>query len=168
MNTFAKKLSITMLTAATAFAPLTPTMASAGESGAWHQEKFGQNTKNGGIYRQNKHRGKQYNYRQDRHGRRGGQDSNSDAIVLGIIGLGVGAIIGGAIQNSNNQPRVMYRSEPVQRDYYPEAPRAASSGYGEPWTQSWYNYCEDHYRSFNASTGTYRGYDGQDHFCVAK
>jgi hypothetical protein len=159
MNTFAKKLSITMLTAATAFAPLAPTMASAGERHGWQEQ-------NRDIYRYNnyggKHHGKQYRKRERRN------NNNNDAVVLGIIGLGVGAIIGGAIANSQNQPRVMYRSEPVQRDYYPEAPRAVSGGYGEPWSQSWYNYCEDRYRSFNASTGTYRGYDGQDHFCVAK
>jgi len=49
----------------------------------------------------------------------------------------------------------------------PAAPRPVRGGYLEPWTQSWFNYCSDQYRSFNASTGTYRGYDGRDHFCVA-
>jgi hypothetical protein len=37
----------------------------------------------------------------------------------------------------------------------------------EPWSRSWYNYCSDRYRSFNPNTGTYRGYDGRDHFCTA-
>lgn len=38
----------------------------------------------------------------------------------------------------------------------------------EPWTPEWADWCRANYRSFNASTGTYRGYDGLDHFCVVK
>lgn len=38
----------------------------------------------------------------------------------------------------------------------------------EPWTQQWQNYCSKKYRSFNPNTGTFRGYDGLNHFCVAK
>lgn len=38
----------------------------------------------------------------------------------------------------------------------------------EPWTQQWQNYCSNRYRSFNPNTGTFRGYDGLNHFCVAK
>jgi hypothetical protein len=38
----------------------------------------------------------------------------------------------------------------------------------EPWTREWSAWCRSNYRSFNASTGTYRGYDGLDHFCVVK
>lgn len=38
----------------------------------------------------------------------------------------------------------------------------------EPWTQKWQNYCSNKYRSFNPNTGTFRGYDGLNHFCVAK
>ena len=76
-----------------------------------------------------------------------------------VIGLGAGAIIGGAIANSHN-PRVIYRQ--------PSAPRVISGGDYEPWSRSWYRYCANKYRSFNASTGTYRGYDGRDHFCVVR
>lgn len=38
----------------------------------------------------------------------------------------------------------------------------------EPWTPEWQNYCSNRYRSFNLNTGTFRGYDGLNHFCVAK
>ena len=38
----------------------------------------------------------------------------------------------------------------------------------EPWTPEWEDWCRDTYRSFNPRTGTFRGYDGLDHFCVVK
>jgi len=38
----------------------------------------------------------------------------------------------------------------------------------EPWTPGWRQWCSNRYRSFNAQTGTFRGYDGLDHFCVPK
>ena len=40
-----------------------------------------------------------------------------------------------------------------------------SGGSLEPWTRDWYRYCDNKYRSFNPNTGTYRGFDGRDHFC---
>jgi hypothetical protein len=56
-------------------------------------------------------------------------------------------------------------------DYYPNRPARSqvNASYGgtlEPWTARWRAYCADRYQSFNARTGTYRGYDGQDHFCT--
>ncbi len=151
MNMFARKLGITLLTAATAFAPLTSTVAQAGEMDFVDQLKYSDAynryewySRNPGV-RHHKH----YRHHHD----------NSDAIALGIIGLGAAAIIGGAIANSN-QPRVIYRDR--------SAPRVISGGDYEPWSRSWYRYCANKYRSFNASTGTYRGYDGRDHFCVVR
>ena len=38
----------------------------------------------------------------------------------------------------------------------------------QPWTAGWREWCGNNYRSFNAQTGTFRGYDGLDHFCVPK
>ncbi|PSJ58307.1 hypothetical protein C7I85_20385 [Mesorhizobium soli] len=35
----------------------------------------------------------------------------------------------------------------------------------QPWSAEWYRYCHDRYRTFNASTGTFGGHDGQLHFC---
>ena len=37
----------------------------------------------------------------------------------------------------------------------------------EPWSPEWFRYCGDRYGSFNPDTGTYLGYDGLNHFCVA-
>ncbi len=38
----------------------------------------------------------------------------------------------------------------------------------QPWTPGWREWCDNRYRSFNPTTGTFRGYDGLDHFCVPK
>jgi hypothetical protein len=86
------------------------------------------------------------------------------------LGLATGVIIGGALAS---QPRY---SEPryVEPDYYPEPePRVIyrrqpvyAPSY-EPWTQSWYDYCSQRYRSFNPRSGTFIGYDGREHFCTA-
>ncbi|WP_394688299.1 BA14K family protein [Hoeflea sp.] len=159
MKSTAKKLSITLLAAATAFTPLVSVAHAGGDSDAWQRET-------NGSY---KHKSwKHHNYRghgKQRHVYRG--HSNKDAVALGIIGLGVGAIIGGAIANSHNSPRVIHRPVPNVRHY--GQPRVVNGGGSfEPWTKSWFRYCSNKYRSFNASTGTYRGYDGRDHFCVAR
>lgn len=49
---------------------------------------------------------------------------------------------------------------------YDQAMRKSNAA--EPWTPAWYSYCSGKFRSFNAKSGTYLGYDGQRHFCVAK
>ncbi len=38
----------------------------------------------------------------------------------------------------------------------------------EPWTPAWLSYCRSKFRSFNASSGTFLGYDGKRHFCVPR
>ena len=38
----------------------------------------------------------------------------------------------------------------------------------EPWTPAWLSYCRSKFRSFNASSGTFLGFDGKRHFCVPK
>jgi hypothetical protein len=35
----------------------------------------------------------------------------------------------------------------------------------QAWSNEWYAYCTNRYRSFDPKTGTYLGYDGQRHFC---
>jgi hypothetical protein len=102
-----------------------------------------------------------YQYRRHRRHR------NDDALIGGALGLATGVIIGGALAS---QPRYV---EPryVEPDYYPEPEprviyRRPVATY-EPWTQSWYDYCSRRYRSFNSTTGTFVGYDGREHFCVA-
>lgn len=164
MKTLAKTFGITLLTAVTALAPLT-SVANAGDR-QWNRQHYQQRQDMSRLYnyreyserrqeRKNyiyRHGGnRNYVYRERRH--------NNDAIALGIIGLGAAAIIGGVIANSHNNPRVIYQQ--------PSAPHNAGGGY-QPWSQSWMRYCSNKYRSFNASTGTYRGYDGRDHFCVVK
>lgn len=120
------------------------------------------------IFRLGKHQNDYYVVR-DRHGRHGHvrrgwrhggprviyRERRGDAAAAAILGLGAAAIIGGAIANSNRN---------VAPNYYRVAPSGAS-GY-EPWSPGWYRYCAQRYRSFNAATGTFRGYDGRDHFCV--
>jgi BA14K-like protein len=116
---------------------------------------------------------------------------NADALVAGVIGLAAGAIIIGALSEQNRTRRV-YRErvydepiydEPVyadpDEDYYPPQPKPRivrrpqviySDDYAggfEPWTRGWYQYCAARYRSFNPKFGTYRGYDGLNHFCKA-
>ncbi|WP_099865009.1 BA14K family protein [Pararhizobium haloflavum] len=93
---------------------------------------------------------------------------NNNGVALGVLGLAAGAVIGGAIADSRANQRVYV--EPPRPTYYPPAPRYSQPVVYEslePWSGAWYDYCSDRYRSFNASTGTYRGYDGREHFCVA-
>ena len=35
----------------------------------------------------------------------------------------------------------------------------------EPWTDEWFEWCTNRYRSFNPRTGTFTGYDGVKYFC---
>ncbi len=107
-------------------------------------------------------------------------NNNSDAVLLGVLGLAAGAIIAGALlSDPGPQP---YHGKPGRgpdygpsggwagSDYYPPAPvdDYAAGGAIEPWTEEWYRYCAQRYRSFKPATGTFRGYDGHDHFCVAR
>lgn len=92
-----------------------------------------------------------------------------DAIAAGILGLAAGAVVGSIM----SQPQPVYAQpvptySPPPPVYYPAPPAYAPTYRGyEPWSRGWYNYCSERYRSFNPNTGTYRGYDGQDHFCTA-
>lgn len=155
MNMFAKKFGIALLTAATAFTPLTTGIANAGE--AEFRDPYQPHLYRSQTQRWDKSNRGHRSHRGHRSQRR--HYDNSDSIALGILGLGAAAIIGGAIANSNNS-RQIYQQ--------PSAPRAVSGGRYEPWSRSWFQYCSNKFRSFNASTGTYRGYDGRDHFCVAR
>ena len=75
----------------------------------------------------------------------------------GLLGFGVGAIVGSALA-----PREVY-VVPVY-DYEPAYYGPAAYG-PPPWTPEWYTYCAQRYRSFNARTGYFRGYDGLPYFC---
>ncbi len=140
MNRFVKS---SVLAAAVAATTLIPTLdASAGQR--WREQR----PRHPGIH----HR----------------DDQRADLLAAGILGLAVGAIAAGAIAN-NGSTYTGYAGS----DYYPPAPapyaqpRYSYSAGLEPWSREWYRYCSTRYRSFDAETGTFRGYDGQDHFCVA-
>lgn len=153
MNRISRKIGIALLTAATAFAPLATTAAQAGDR-HWNPRIYKRVDDPSRLFNYREYSDRQQQYYDRRIYRRYKHD---DAIALGIIGLGVGAIIGGAIANSH-QPRVIYR----------ERSHTAGGASYEPWSKSWFRYCSKKYRSFNAATGTYRGYDGRDHFCVVR
>ncbi|PWV97627.1 BA14K-like protein [Hoeflea marina] len=145
MRTITRTIAIAVISAVTAIAPL----ASAHADGSWNNEKYGRpNLREMG---QNQNQQWKYRNRSGHYGRHYGRHyrhNDNSGVALGILGgLAAGAIIGGAI--NNNSRGVQY------------------SGSIEPWTPAWYRYCDNRYRSFNDRTGTYRGYDGRDHFCVA-
>ncbi|ESR24549.1 BA14K family protein [Lutibaculum baratangense] len=79
--------------------------------------------------------------------------SNDGALAAGVIGLAAGALIGGAIA-SQPAPAPVYREYRDYRAYRPEMSRA-----------DWDAYCYSKYRSYDARTGTYLGYDGYRHYC---
>lgn len=104
-------------------------------------------------------------YRHHRH--------HDDAAALGLFGLAAGVVAGAAIAS---QPRYVEPDYlPPPPAYYPprghvyveEYPPAPVSYAIEPWTPEWYDYCASRYRSFSPNDGTYIGYDGRAHFCVA-
>ena len=84
--------------------------------------------------------------------------SNSgDLAAAGILGLGRQAEP--VYANPYRQPR----PRPIRE--YPET--VYLDGAFEPWSSEWYDYCSDRYRSFDPRSGTFMGYDGREHFCVA-
>jgi hypothetical protein len=113
--------------------------------------------------------------------------SDGDLLAAGVLGLAVGAIAGGALSDP-----VPYRpvydeptydepiyDEPIYRDPEPR-PRPHRPYYAEPsvvyyqdrpalqpWSPEWFRYCGDRYRTFDPDTGTFVGYDGEEHFCAA-
>ncbi len=129
---------------------------------------------NGGWNNGGHHNGWNNNGWNDRRDRDRRRDRNN-AIAAGVLGLAAGAIIGGALSQPQPQPvyrEPIYNAPPPPPVYYPAAPARGNYGRNyagsfQPWTREWYNWCSQKYRSFNAQSGTYRGYDGQDHFCVA-
>jgi hypothetical protein len=133
-----------------------------------------------------------YNDRDYRHERR---ERRNDALALGVVGLATGLVVGSVLSQPRqptervyvdppvrqqypayaepgygyNQPayddNYYYRSRPQPRPVYETARPAYRTL--EPWTQNWYNYCSDRYRSFDAQSGTYTDNSGQQHFCTA-
>jgi hypothetical protein len=71
-----------------------------------------------------------------------------------IIGGIAGGIIGGTISSWFNPPQVVVVAPPPPP---PEGPTA--------WSPEWYDYCNGKYKSFDAKSGYFTGYDGVQHFC---
>ncbi|MDQ6436710.1 BA14K family protein [Mesorhizobium sp. LHD-90] len=110
-------------------------------------------------------------------------NSDGDLVAAGVLGLAVGALAAGvatAPERRYYEPdyyepepvyrepvRRLYREGPVRRYYVREPEVVYATGALEPWSPEWYDYCESRYRSFNARTGTFTGYDGQRYFCQA-
>jgi hypothetical protein len=68
---------------------------------------------------------------------------------VGVAGFAAGALIGSVAAAPYYAPA-----------YY--APGGYGAGQG---TQAWLEYCSSKYRSFDARSGTYMGYDGHRHVC---
>lgn len=101
-----------------------------------------------------------------------------DMLAAGVLGLATGALIAGAAR-----PAPIYRERYYDDGYYAPPPvvyerpvrvyeqprRVYVERYAtfEPWTNEWYRYCSDRYRSFDPSSGTFVGYDGVRRFCEA-
>lgn len=81
---------------------------------------------------------------------------NNDRDNLGaaaLFGLAAGAIAGGVIANQ------------AYPDTTGSVGRVPSAGGYAAGSQGYLNYCSSKYRSFDPSSGTYVGYDGQRHYC---
>lgn len=94
--------------------------------------------------------------------------NGGQAAVAGIFGFAAGAILGSALSQPRYgygyyQPAPVYVAPPPPPVVYQPAP--AYYARPAPWTPEWYAYCDARYRSFDASTGYFLGYDGQYHFC---
>ena len=89
-----------------------------------------------------------------------------DAVAAGIIGFGAGAILGGALaQPRYSEPRYYPGTVYVEPAPVYVRPARVYTYAPAPWSEEWYDYCGDRYRSFNPSTGYYVGYDGAYHLC---
>ena len=143
------KKTLMALVAAALVGITTLTLAVPAEAGQGRGYGRGGGWNGGGRYVQNNYYGGGY--------RGGYRHGGGDALAAGIIGLGVGAIVGSALT-----PQTVYVAPPPP----PPAPVYAPVAYGPPaWTPDWYTYCYSRYRTFNARTGTFVGYDGYEHFC---
>ncbi len=111
-----------------------------------------------------------------RHQHQDRRSDHGDLALAGILGLAAGALVVGLAAQSAPPVANPYRHPRPRPDrdypiaYVEEPPVVYADDYAsamEPWTAEWYDYCADRYRSFNARTGTFNGYDGQKHFCIA-
>ncbi|EJF75666.1 BA14K family protein [Bartonella alsatica] len=110
------------------------------------------------------------------HEYRGNSGNSGDTLAASVLGLAAGAILGNILKQPQ-QPQIVYQVPPQNRVIYQEVPQnkmvyqvQQTMEYQptkQPWTTAWLEYCTKKYRSFNPKTGTFRGYDGLNHFCYA-
>ena len=90
------------------------------------------------------------------------QAGNSDAIIAGAVGFGVGTLFGNATARPRYYAPAPVYVAPARPIYVEPAPVYYEL---EPWTPDWYAYCGSRYRSFDARSGTYIGRDGYRRMC---
>lgn len=172
MNMLTKTILLAGLSLATVAGNLSA--ASADDWGRRHGGNNGGWNNGGGWNNDNGWRGRDRGWNRGDDRRDDRRHNRNNAIAAGVLGLAAGAIIAGAM----SQPQPVYREPiynappPPPQVFYPATPARGNYGrnYGgsfQPWSREWYNWCSQRYRSFNATSGTFRGYDGQDRFCVA-
>lgn len=97
-------------------------------------------------------------------------DEAAAAIAGAVIGLAIGAII------ASESSRYDRRSNRYRSYATPPQPRQHSTAPGpqvahqwtvapDPFTDEWYDYCADKYRSFDPETGTFQPYEGPRKLC---
>jgi hypothetical protein len=164
-----KSLVAACAVSATALGPLAGTPAAAGQRSFYEGDpcyyRDGIRECDGSVRRFN---GSRRHHGVKKHHRRHDRVEN-DAAAAAIIGLAGAAILFGALSNANPPVRE-YRVAPSP---YPPAPGRGPDVITyesrlQPWSPEWYRWCDARYRSFNPQTGTFRGYDGLDHFCVPR
>ncbi|MEM7636204.1 MAG: BA14K family protein [Pseudomonadota bacterium] len=101
----------------------------------------------------------------------GGKGAGKGAIIGGSTGA-VGSAVGTAGPWQRHYDRAyddcIDQYEPVRAPIRDEPVRRYADDAIEPWTDEWFDYCRARYRSFNARSGTYTGYDGIKYFCQAQ
>ena len=95
---------------------------------------------------------------------------HGDAAVAGVAGFALGTLLGTAASRPRYYPGTVYVAPPPVYVAPPPPPpviyQPAPVVYvPAPWTPEWYSYCARKYRSFDAASGTYIGYDGRPYSC---
>lgn len=80
-----------------------------------------------------------------------------NAAVGGFLGGLAGTIFGNIM--APPAPPVVVQQPPVVVMPAPSVPEI------QPWTGPWYAWCAQKYHTFDATSGTYMGFDGQRHLC---
>ena len=133
------KFLSTAVAAMMALGTLGTSTVSASADQHWRGHNGGHHWNRGGWNGPRHYRGNRY------HGRR--HHNNGAAIGAGIAGLAIGAIVGGALADRD-------RPVPVHRVY------PGRVGYGSHVAR-----CQARYRSYDARSDTFLGYDGYRHRC---